>query len=202
MKILLTGFEPFGGESINPAFEILKLLPDTIGEAKLVKRELPVSFKESLVVLEKTIEDEKPDAVLCLGQSGGAFGLRVERVGLNLRDSKSADNDGYLPSDEIIHVNGEVAYYSSLPVKAMVKKLREGNIPAFASYSAGTYVCNNVLYGLLHLNKTKYNDRMKCGFIHVPYFSQQIMEKRNTFYMAPEEMKRGIELAVDAILEN
>ena len=202
MKILLTGFEPFGGESINPAFEILKLLPESIGGAQLIKREIPVSFEESLVAIEKIIAEETPDVVLSLGQSGGAFGLRVERVGLNLRESEKADNYGHRPSNEKIHDDGEVAYYASLPVKAMVKRLREGNVPAFVSYSAGTYVCNNVLYGLLYLNETKYSGRMKCGFIHVPYFSQQIMEKRNTFYMAPEEMKRGIELAVNAILEN
>jgi len=202
MKILLTGFEPFGGESINPAFEILKLLPDSIGNAQLVKKEIPVSFQDSLVALEKIIDEEKPDVVLSLGQSGGAFGLRVEKVGLNLRESEAADNDGYRPSDEKIHEDGEVAYYASLPVKAMVKKIRKGNVPAFVSYSAGTYVCNNVLYGLLYLNDKKYANKIRCGFIHVPYFSQQIIGKRNTFYMAPEEMKRGIELAVNAILEN
>ena len=202
MKILLTGFEPFGGESINPAFEILKLLPDNIGEAVLVKREIPVSFRESLIALDKIIEEEKPDVVLSLGQSGGAFGLRVEKIGLNLKESESADNDGYRPSNEKIHEDGEIAYYASLPVKAMVKRIRGGDVPAFVSYSAGTYVCNNVLYGLLYLNDTKYNGKMRCGFIHVPYFSSQIMGRKNTFYMAPEEMKRGIELAVNAILEN
>jgi len=201
MKILLTGFEPFGGETINPAYEVLKLLPDKIDGHDIVKREIPTSYKSSIEAMKALLEAEKPDVVLSLGQAAGAFGLRVEKVGLNLRDANSPDNDGHRASHEVIFEDGDVAYYSSLPVKAMVKKLRENNIPANLSYSAGAYVCNNLLYTLLYLNNRQYKD-MRCGFIHVPYFPEQIMGKRNTFYMTPEEMKCGLEVSLRVIIEN
>ena len=201
MKILLTGFEPFGGEKINPAFEILKTLPDSMGGHEIVKRELPVSYAESVKVIESLLEEERPDAVISLGQAGGACGLVVEKVGLNLRDAGAADNDGHRASHEVIFADGETAYYSTLPVKAMVKRIRESNVPASLSYSAGAYVCNNVLYALLYLGQKRYAN-MRCGFIHVPYFPQQIIGKRNTHYMAPEEMTRGLAAAVSAVVEN
>ena len=201
MKILLTGFEPFGGEKINPAFEILKSLPDSIDGHEILKRELPTSYKESTRAIESLLEAERPDVVLSLGQAGGSFGLVVEKVGLNLRDANAADNDGHLASHEIIYEDGNTAYYSTLPVKAMVKRIKESNVPASLSYSAGAYVCNNVLYTLLYLNQKHYKD-MRCGFIHVPYFPEQIIEKRRVFYMTREEMHRGLMAAVSAIIEN
>lgn len=201
MKILLTGFEPFGGEVINPAFEILKTLPDNIDGHEIVKREIPTSYKKSIQAMKEILEAERPDVTLSLGQAGGSFGLRVEKVGLNLRDANAPDNDGHRASHEEIFADGEIAYYSTLPVKAMVRKLIENDVPASLSYSAGSYVCNNVMYALLYFGDKHYKN-MRCGFIHVPYFPAQIMDKRNTFYMAPEEMARGLELAVRAIIEN
>jgi len=201
MKILLTGFEPFGGEAINPAFEILKSLPDGIDNHEIIKRELPTSYQKSIDVIKAILDSERPDVVLSLGQAGGSFGLRVEKVGLNLRDANSPDNDGHRASHETIFEDGEIAYYSTLPVKAIVKKLIQNNIPASLSYSAGAYVCNNLMYALLYLGNKHYQN-MRCGFIHVPYFPEQIMDKRNTFYMAPEEMTRGLEISVRAIIEN
>ena len=201
MKFLLTGFEPFGGEKINPAFEILKTLPESIGSCKLIKRELPTSYKGSVNMIESLLETEKPDVVLSLGQAGGSHGLVVEKVGINLRDANATDNDGHRASHEAIFKDGETAYFSTLPVKAMVTKIMESNVPASLSYSAGAYVCNNVLYTLLHLGKICYQD-MRCGFIHVPYFPEQIIGKRSTFYMTPEEMTRGLMAALSAIAEN
>jgi len=201
MKILLTGFEPFGGEKINPAYEILKTLPESMDGYKLVKREIPTSFKESTKLIESLLEAEAPDVVLSLGQAGGSLGLVVEKVGLNLRDAESADNDGHRASHEIIYKDGETAYFSTLPVKAIVKKIRDSNVPASLSYTAGAYVCNNVLYTLLYLAKKRYKN-MRCGFIHVPYFPEQIIGKRSTHYMTPEEMTRGLMAALLAITEN
>lgn len=200
MKILLTGFESFGGEKINPAYEILKTLPESINGYKLIKHEIPTSYKESTKAIEALVDLEKPDVVLSLGQAGGAHGLVIEKVGINLRDANAADNDGHRASHEIIYKDGETAYYSSLPVKAMVKRIMESNVPASLSYSAGAYVCNNVLYTLLYLQKRYGN--MRCGFIHVPYFPTQIIGKRNTFYMTPEEMTRGLTAAILAVTEN
>jgi len=201
MKILLTGFEPFGDESINPAFEILKTLPDTINGHEIIKREIPTSYKKSIEAMKSILDEVTPDITLSLGQAGGSFGLRVEKVGLNLRDANAPDNDGHRASHEEIFPDGKIAYYSTLPVKAMVKSLIENDIPASLSYSAGSYVCNNVMYALLYLNDKYYKD-MRCGFIHVPYFPSQIMAKRNTFYMSPEEMTRGLLVAIGAIINN
>lgn len=201
MKILMTGFDPFGGEKINPSFEILKSLPDKIDSHEIIKRELPASYKQSITAIKAIMDTERPDVVLSLGQAGGSFGLRVEKVGLNLRDANVPDNDGHRASHEIIFDDGDIAYYSTLPVKAMVKKLIENNVPASVSYSAGSYVCNNLLYALLYFGEMHYKN-MRCGFIHVPYFPEQVMNKRNTVYMAPEEMARGLEIAVRAIIEN
>jgi len=201
MKILLTGFEPFGGESINPAFEILKTLPGTIDGHEIIKREIPTSYKKSIEAIKTILDEVKPDVTLSLGQAGGSFGLRVEKVGLNLRDANAPDNDGHRASHEEIFADGEIAYYSTLPVKAMVKSLIENDVPASLSYSAGSYVCNNVMYALSYLGDKYYKD-MRCGFIHVPYFPSQIMDKRNTFYMSPEEMTRGLLVAVRAIIQN
>ena len=200
MTILLTGFEPFGGETINPAYEILHSLPDNIDGHTIIKRQLPTSYKGSIKVIESLLEELRPDVVLSLGQAGGAFGLRVEKVGLNLRDAEAPDNDGYIATHEVIFQDGDTAYYSTLPVKAMVAKIKENNIPAFVSYSAGAYVCNNVLYALLYLGQKRYKG-MKCGFIHVPYFPAQIMGKGDTFYMTPQEMKQGLEAALWAIIQ-
>jgi len=200
MKILLTGFEPFGGEIINPAYEILKTLPESINGHKLVKRQIPTSYNESINEIKTLLETEKPNVVLSLGQAGGSHGLVVEKVGLNLRDANAPDNDGHRASHEIIFEDGDTAYYSNLPVKAMVKRIMENNVPASLSYSAGAYVCNNVLYALLYFAKNHYNN-MRCGFIHVPYFPEQIIGKRNTFYMTPEEMARGLMAAIQAITE-
>jgi len=201
MKILLTGFEPFGGEEINPSFEVLKLLPDNFCGHSLIKRQLPTSYEGSIKAAITLLEAERPDVVLSLGQAGGAYGLRVEKVGLNLRDANSPDNDGHRASHELIFDDGDTAYYSTLPVKAMVKKLRDSNIPASLSYSAGPYVCNNLLYALLYLQKKRYKN-IRCGFIHIPYFPEQIMSKPGTYYMSPEEMKRGLEVSIKAIIEN
>jgi len=201
MKILLTGFQPFGGEKINPSFEILKLLPDKVDNHEIIKRELPCSYKDSIKVLETLLESEKPNVVLSLGQAGGSFGLRVEKVGLNLRDANAPDNDGHQASHEEIFDDGDIAYYSTLPVKAMVKEIIENHVPASVSYSAGSYVCNNVLYALLYLSIKRYK-HMRCGFIHVPYFSEQVAGKRAAYYMAPVEMARGLEAAIRAIIEN
>ena len=125
--------------------------------------------------------------------------MQIEKVGLNLRDAKSPDNDGHIATDEVIFNDGDIAYYSNLPIKAMVESITSCDIPASISYSAGAYVCNNVLYTLLYLGQKTYTN-MRSGFIHVPYFPQQILGKRNTFYMTQDEMKRGLEAAILAVI--
>ena len=151
MKILLTGFDPFGGETVNPAFEAVKLLPDTIAGAEIVKQEVPTEFIRAGEVLEAAIQANQPDVVICIGQAGGRSAITPEKVAINLMDGRIADNAGYQPIDVTIQEDGETAYFTSLPVKAMVQSIKDAGIPSALSYTAGSYVCNYLMYTLLYL---------------------------------------------------
>ena len=150
MKVLVTGFDPFGGESINPAYEAVKMLPDEIAGAQIIKREIPTSFTRGTAEVVRQIELCQPDLVLNVGQAGGAAGLRVERVAINLADARIPDNDGAQPVDEPLVQDGAPAYFAKLPVKAMVRGVQAKGYPCQLSYTAGTYVCNAVMYTVLH----------------------------------------------------
>ena len=196
MQILLTGFEPFGGESINPSYEALTALPDRMEGISLIKAILPVSFARSGPALETLLADYHPDMVLCVGQAGGYAGITLERVAINLRDATMPDNDGLQPVDEPVVSGGPAAYFSTLPVKTMASVLKENGIPASVSYSAGTYVCNNVMYTLLHLIQTR-NLPIQGGFLHVPFSMEQAADKSpNTPSMALSQMTRALELLI------
>ena len=140
MKILITGFDPFGGESVNPACEAVKLLPDTIAGAEIIKLQVPTRFALSCTVLEAAVNEHRPDAVICVGQAGGRSAITPERVAINLADASIPDNAGDQPVDEPIRKDGAPAYFTSLPVKAMVQKMRAAGIPAALSYTAGSFV--------------------------------------------------------------
>lgn len=200
MKALVTGFDPFGGEAINPAYEAVKKMKDRIGGCEIVKLEIPTVFERSLKAIEEAIEREKPDIVLCVGQAGGRFGMSIEKVGINLDEARIPDNDGNSPSGTPIRPDGETAYFSNLPVKAITEKMRCENIPAQISYTAGTYVCNHVLYGLMYMISTKYGN-LKGGFIHVPFLPEQVMDKKNMPFMELDSIKKGLELAIEATLD-
>lgn len=202
MKIMITGFDPFGGETVNPAYEAIKLLPDEIGGAQIIKVEVPTVFGKAGEVLEKCIEQQQPDAVICVGQAGGRSGMSVEKVAINLQDARIADNDGAQPVDCVIKEDGETAYFATIPVKAMVAKMRENGIPAFVSYTAGTFVCNDLMYSLLYLIHKKYPD-IRGGFMHVPFAMGQTVDKPNgTAAMALESIAKGLEYSVLAVIEN
>lgn len=201
MKVLMTGFDPFGGESINPAFEAVKLIPDHIAGAEVVKVEIPTVFRESSKALEAAIETHQPDVVICVGQAGGRFDITVERVAINIDDARIPDNKGNQPLDEVIYEDGENAYFASLPVKAMVKHVTENQIPCSVSYTAGTFVCNHIMYSLLYMIDKKYPN-IKGGFIHVPYLNQQVMDKKNMPYMPVEHIAKGLELCIEAAINN
>ena len=140
MKILITGFEPFGGESINPAYEAVKLLPDTVCGAQIVKLEVPTVFGKAGDILHAAVAEHRPDAVICVGQAGGRAAITPERVAINIMDGRIADNAGFMPVDRTIRTDGENAYFSTLPIKAMVAAIRAEGIPAEVSNTAGTYV--------------------------------------------------------------
>ena len=197
MKILVTGFTPFGGERINPSWEAVRRLPDHIGEAELIKHEIPTEFNASGAVLHELLEQLRPDAVLCVGQYGGANCIRVERVAVNLRDARIADNAGRQPADEPIVPGGPDAYFATIPTREIVDALREKNIPAQLSYSAGTFVCNNLLYCALHESARRY-PAMRCGFLHVPFLPEQAKDG-NAPSMSLALMTKALTIAAETI---
>ena len=197
MKILVTGFTPFGGEQINPSWEAVKRLPDRIGEAALIKREIPTEFDASGAVLRGLLEQLRPNAVLCVGQYGGANCIRVERVAVNLRNARIADNAGRQPADEPVVLGGPDAYFATVPTRGIVDALREQGVPAQLSYSAGTFVCNNLLYCALHESAQSY-PTLRCGFIHVPFLPEQTRDG-SAPSMSLELMVKALEIAAEVL---
>lgn len=201
MKILVTGFDPFGGEPINPAIESVKRLPDNIAGAEIIKLEIPTVRKKSLEKIEKAINEHNPDVILSIGQAGGRFDISIERVGINLDDFRIPDNEGNQIIDEPVFPDGENSYFVKLPVKSMVQNVQKNNIPASVSYTAGTFVCNHVLYGVMYLIEKKYKGK-KSGFIHIPFLPQQVVDKRNTPSMELNTIVKGLTAAIEAIVKN
>lgn len=201
MKVLITGFDPFGGEDINPALEAVKLLPQNISGAEIIKLEIPTVFIKSLEKIEEAIVKHNPDIVISVGQAGGRFGVTPERVAINLDDARIKDNEGNQPIDISIFEDGEAAYFSNLPIKSMVKEMCEGGIPASVSNTAGTFVCNHVMYGVLYLINKKYPG-IKGGFIHVPYIPSQVVTKPGTPSMSLTDISKGLEISIKAAIEN
>lgn len=144
MKILVTGFDPFGDDKTNPAIEVAKRLPKEINNATIIKLEIPTVFNKSAEVLKEAMEKEDPDYVLNIGQAGGRFGLTPERVAINQDDARIPDNEGNQPIDTVIQANGEPAYFSQLPIKAMTAAIQKEGLPASVSNTAGTFVCNHI----------------------------------------------------------
>ena len=169
-KLLITGFDPFGGESINPSWEAVKLLPEEIGEYTLYKLQIPTVFGVAAEKLLEKAEGIQPDVIISVGQAGGRAAVTPERIGINVRDARIADNAGVIPTDEAISPGGPDGYFSTLPVKDMIAAITEAGLPAAISNTAGTFVCNDVLYTLLHHYRSTH---VRCGFIHVPYLPQQ-----------------------------
>ena len=200
MKILVTGFDPFGGEQVNPALEAVKSLPSVIHGAEIRWVEIPTIFYKSAEVLEAEINRYHPDVVLCIGQAGGRASLTPERVAINQDDARIPDNQGNQPIDEPIRMDGEAAYFSTLPIKAMVKSIKSEGLPAAVSNTAGTFVCNHLMYQALYLADKKFT-HMRAGFMHIPYMTEQVLNKPNTSSMCLTDIVRGIEAAIRAIVD-
>lgn len=199
MKILITGFEPFGGESVNPAYEAVKLLPDMAGDIQIVKMEIPTVFGEAGKVVETGILQHQPDAVICVGQAGRRADIGVERVAINLVEASIPDNAGNQPMDVKVQEDGDTAYFATIPVKAMVKNIKDHGIPASISYTAGTYVCNSVMYDLLYLIDRRYPS-IRGGFIHVPYATEQGVGKPvGTATMELSTISKALLYALEAV---
>ncbi|OJG50840.1 pyroglutamyl-peptidase I [Enterococcus gallinarum] len=200
MKCLVTGFDPFGGEAINPALEAVKLLPEEINGAKIVKLEIPTVFGKSAEVVQAKIEEIQPDVVLNIGQAGGRFAISPERVAINVDDARIPDNEGNQPVDEAIQPQGQPAYFSQLPIKAMVAAMKEAGIPAVVSNTAGTFVCNHIMYQVQYMIDTKY-PTLKGGFIHVPFIPEQVVDKPGQPAMSLQDIAKGLEAAIGAIVD-
>ena len=201
MKLLLTAFDPFGGETVNPAQEAVKMVSSRVGNIEVIKCVVPTVFGKSIETVAAAIEDCRPDAVLCIGQAGGRADLTPERIAINLDDASIADNEGNRPVDTPIFPDGKPAYFSTLPVKAMVAAIRAAGIPASLSNTAGTFVCNHLMYGVLYTLE-KYYPSVRGGFLHVPYIPSQVTGGRGIPSMSAADVVRGLEAAIAAIGEN
>lgn len=201
MKVLITGFDPFDDEAINPAWEAVNALPDVIDGIEVIKVQIPTVFKKSAKKLFETIEAVKPDAVICVGQAGGRFDFNVERIAINVDDARIPDNEGNQPIDEKIFEDGENAYFATLPIKAMVEEARKAGVPASVSNTAGTFVCNHIMYSLLYYI-SKNNLNIRGGFIHVPYIAQQVIGKKNMPFMEVTTITKGLEASIRSLKDH
>ena len=195
MRVLITGFDKFGGESINPSSLCVNSLPDVIDNIEIKKVTLPTVFKDSSRILEENIKSFSPNIVICIGQAGGRSKITPERIAINIDDARIPDNIGNSPIDEAIRKDGENAYFSTLPIKAIVDELNKNNIPSAISNTAGTFVCNHIMYEALYITSKNYPN-IKAGFIHIPYIEEQIKDKPNMPYMKKEYIITALELII------
>lgn len=197
--VLMTGFEPFGGESVNPALEAIRQLDGkTVNGYRLVARSMPVVRGEAIEKIQAMIEEVKPEWVIAVGQAGGRPDITVERVAINVDDFRIPDNGGNQPVDEPVVAGGPVAYWSTLPVKKIVKAIGAEGIPASVSNTAGTFVCNHIFYGLRHYLHEQ-GDTSRGGFVHIPYLPEQAVRNPGQPSMALEVIIRGLTILVETI---
>jgi pyroglutamyl-peptidase len=195
-QVLVTGFEPFGGDALNPSMELLPRLQGArLGGAQVHTQLLPCVFGRSLQVLQEAVARVRPELVIALGLAANRSAISVERVAINVDDARIADNAGQQPVDQPIIAEGPSAYFSTLPIKAIVAALREAGIAAEVSQTAGTFVCNHVFYGLMH-GLASAAQPVRAGFIHVPPLPGQRPEGG----MPLDEMERGLRLAIEVAL--
>lgn len=198
-KVLLTGFEPFGGETLNPSWEAARQLHgQTLTDGRqIVAIQLPCVFATALPKLQQALDEHQPVQVLAIGQAGGRSELTLERVAINLIDARIADNAGEQPIDIPVMPDGPAAYFTTLPLKAMTARLREAGFPASVSHTAGTYVCNQVFYGLMHMASRRPYIK-QAGFMHIPYLPAQAARQNGPApSMALTDIMDGIRLALD-----
>lgn len=180
-QLLITGFEPFGGETVNPSWEAVRLLPEELGDYRLTKLQIPTVFGRAAGTVLETARTLHPDVILCIGQAGGRSGVTPEVVGINLREARIPDNAGNQPENVPVVENAPAAYFSTVPVRAMVGAIQGAGVPAALSYSAGAFVCNDVLFSLLHAYD---GTQTKVGFIHVPFLPEQAKENAPSLPLA------------------
>lgn len=199
MKLLITGFDPFGGEKTNPAIEAVKRLPAAIAGATVVPLEIPTVFGACAEVVQQAIITERPDVVLSVGQAGGRSALTPERIAINLDDGRIPDNAGFQPVDQPIQPNGPAAYFTQLPVKAMAQAIRQAGLPSHVSTTAGTYVCNHIMYQVQHLRATEF-PQLQAGFIHIPFLPEQVVQRSGVPSLSLTDDVCGLTAAIRAIM--
>lgn len=190
-RLLITGFDPFAGATVNPSWAVVQALPERIGDYTLHKMRLPTIFSEAAEMVIREAERIGAEVILCLGVAGGRDAVTPERVGINIRSARVPDNRGYQPVEESIVPGGPDGLFSPLPVLAMAQAIRDAKCPGAVSNSAGSYVCNDVLYALLHHFR---GSSVRCGFIHVPW-----LEGQGSPALTLETMVRGVSAAISAI---
>ena len=171
--LLITGFDPFGGETVNPSWEAVSRLPDTIGDYRLTKLQIPTVFSRAARTVLDAAKDDIPDVILCIGQAGGRDAVTPERIAVNMASATIADNAGISPKEEPILPGGPDGIFSTVPVARMAEAIREAGLPGKISNTAGTFVCNDTLYRLLHRFA---GTAVRVGFIHVPWLPEQAKE--------------------------
>ncbi|MBR4992271.1 MAG: pyroglutamyl-peptidase I [Clostridia bacterium] len=197
MHILITAFEPFQQETVNATMEALALLPDSVCGHVLTRRVLPVAFGKAIDCIKTLVDELSPDAVICLGQATGRSDVTPERVAINVSDARIPDNAGFQPADLPIREDGPAAYFSTLPLRAMIAAMKEAGVPASLSNTAGTFVCNNLMYGLLdHLDRT--GRHIPAGFIHIPATPAQAVERPSPS-LSPETVAKGLLAAISVL---
>lgn len=196
--VLLTGFDPFDGADLNPSWEVCKRLAGrTIEGMRVETCKVPCEFHRSIQGVAAAVRKHRPAIVLCIGQAGGRAHVSVERVAINVDDARIVDNAGGRPIDQPIARDGPAAYFATVPVKAMTAAMREARVPAMVSNSAGTFVCNHLMYGVLHF-LAKGGGDARAGFIHVPYAEEQVLDKPAMPALSIDTMARGVEAAIAA----
>jgi pyroglutamyl-peptidase len=199
MKILVTGFEPFAGDSVNPSLEAIRVLASfRPAGVKLAVAPLPVSAGRIMGALADVLAEHRPDAVIAVGLAAGRAEMSVERVAINVDDFRIPDNDGAQPVDAPIVADGPAAYFSTLPIKAIVSRMRAAGVPAHVSQTAGTYLCNHVFYAAAHLAATRHPG-MRAGFVHVPALPEQAARNPGQPSMALETIVGGLKVAIETV---
>ncbi len=195
-KVLITGFAPFDGEQLNPSYEAIKSIDLKSLPCELMRMEVPTEFYVSANQVIDTIHIFHPDVIILVGQAGGRKEISVERVAINIDDASIPDNRGMKPIDHEISVFGQPAYFSTLPIKRIVKVLQDHGFPANVSNSAGTYVCNHLMYSVLHELSMNNPYSAIAGFIHVPYTTSQVKDKPHAFSLELDTIRKALELII------
>ena len=195
MKALVTGFDAFGGDKVNPSSLAVRRLKRKLGGLALHTVELPTSYARSAIALRGAIHELKPDIVLGVGQAGGRTELCLERVAINVQDARIKDNDGKQPIDRPVVKDGPAAHFATLPIKACVAEMRKAGLPAAVSNTAGTFVCNHIFYALMDIAQS-HPIPMRGGFLHIPYVPEQASRLGGAPSMALDDIVRGIEIVL------